>query len=73
MQQSLQPHHQLSKAWYLTERLLRAVLQVKLGTDRAWPADPPPAPDGVPYDVVELHDIEAPPTAVHEQPPAGLD
>lgn len=71
--QGFQPHHQLREAWYLTERLLRAVLQVKLSTDRSWPANPPLEPDGVPYDVVELHDVEAPPTAVHEPPPAGLD
>ncbi|MGP5838796.1 hypothetical protein ACTXPN_14675, partial [Brachybacterium alimentarium] len=71
--QGFQPHHQLREAWYLTERLLRAVLQVKLGTDRSWPADPPLEPDGVPYAVVELYDAEGAPTAVHEPPPPGLD
>lgn len=71
--QGFRPHHQLREAWYLTERLLRAVLQVKLSAGHAWPADPPLEPAGTPYDVVWLYDVEAEPTTAHEPPPAGLD
>ncbi len=71
--QGFQPHHQLKEAWYLTERLLRAVLQARLCTDHAWPAEPPLEPDGIPYIVVKHHDAEAKPTAAHKPPTPGLD